>query len=109
MLLESVHSAKEDVAHQYPFLEQQLPNFDVRQVYLDVPPHVASVDTFPDEFEGVVGAETGGDEAGFVGAATGALGGETTTPPAEGRYQFASGSPRHSPTVTALNPCCCKF
>lgn len=66
------------------------------------------MDTFPGRPAGVEGAAVGTD-AGVVGEATEELILEVKGLPVEERYQFASGSPKHSPTVTALNPFCCKF
>jgi len=92
----------------HPAELQQFPKVLPRQVFPTVPAQVPSVDTFlvavaeaavevrvvvPTTVEARVEVEM--VEAGRVEV-------ETVPPPEEERYQLATGSPRHSPTVTAL-------
>lgn len=73
------------------------------QVYPVLPPHEESGET-------AVGVTTGALEVALtpveaVGAQAGALKAETLAGLEDGvRYQFASGSPKHSPMVTPLKP-----
>jgi len=90
------------VLPQYPYWEQHSPWAKPRQVKPDVPPQVLSVETavgvaadpldvalpVPDDVAVDPGAEKEDEDA--------------TRPVAALRYQFASGSPRHSPRVTSL-------
>lgn len=83
------------VEPQYPYWEQQLPSSKPMQVYPVEPPQEPS----GEEAVGVaVGAEV--EEEDLV--AEGMADVDDTMVPAESRYQFASGSPKHSPTVTPL-------
>jgi hypothetical protein len=78
-----------EVEPQYPAGLQQFPNEDPKQVYPLAPPQVAS------------GVTVLAPVA--VGAAAEVAGLAAPAPPAV-RYQFTAGSPRQSPTVTALYP-----
>jgi len=81
--------------HQ-PAALQQLPNVLPKQVNLVVPPQVASVET------ALVPVEVAAEEV-AVDALVELEAVVAAAPPAV-RYQFAAGSPRHSPTVTPLYP-----
>ena len=96
--------------HQ-PFTEQQLPKVEPWQVKPLVPPHVASVLTFLVGTADVAAevrvtvVETIGVvvvEGRAVEVEAGRVEVDETGVPAPERYQLATGSPRHSPTVTAL-------
>jgi hypothetical protein len=82
------------VAPHHPADEQQLPKELPKHVVPAVPAQVPSVLTF------FVPVEAGA-EVDAVAEAVAEV--AVPAPPAE-RYQLAAGSPRHSPTVTALYP-----
>ena len=74
-----------------------MPNVEPWHVNPELPPHVASVETAVADTAGAVDVVA-------VAVAVDATVDVNSLPPLAERYQFVEGSPRHSPTVTALNP-----